>query len=171
MMRSYLQRLGLFALGFATLVAIGCGPTKTTVKGKVMYKDKPIVWGSVQLVDQAGMYYSGDIDLQGNYSIEGVPPGSVRIGVSSPDPAPKSGSKGGKGAAPTPGAGKGDGGFEDPREKFLREQGGAAGGGDTRPRPPAGAWFPIPRELADPINSGLTGTVESGKPLDIDIKK
>ncbi len=38
------------------------------------------------------------------------------------------------------------------------------------PNLPPGAWFPIPEKYADPVKSGLTVDVASGKPLDIDLK-
>jgi hypothetical protein len=174
-MRRFVQRLAVAILSFAVLVGAGCSGNSTTVTGKVTYKEKTVVWGTVQLIDSTGLTYTGDIDLQGNYKVEGVKPGPVQIGVSSPDPTPRSGAKGGKGATGGGGAAAGAGlkgppENEDPREKFLREQ-GLKQAKDERPLPPTGAWFPIPRELADPINSGLTGTVEAGKPLDINIKK
>jgi hypothetical protein len=166
-MYRYFQGLAFAALVMACLAGLGCSGNKTTVKGKVTYNGKTVVWGTVQLIDSTGLTQSGDIDLQGNYTIAGVTPGPVQIGVSSPDPTPRTGAKGGKGAAA---GGKTNPDIEDPREKFLREQ-GMKQSVDERPLPPAGAWFALPKELADPINSKLTGTVEAGKPLDIDIKK
>lgn len=173
-MHRLVQRFAVAALLSLSLASLGCSGNKTTVKGKVTYNGKTVVWGTVQLIDGTGLTQSGDIDLQGNYSIDGVTPGPVQIGVSSPDPTPRGGAKGGKGAtgggAAAGGGGKTSPDMEDPREKFLREQ-GLKQAVDERPLPPAGAWFAMPRELADPINSGQTGTVEAGKPLDINIKK
>ena len=143
------------------LIAVGCGGGKATVKGKVTSGGKPVVWGSVILVDASGAYHQGDIELNGTYEIAGVPNGTVKIGVTSPSPVDQRG--GGR-----PGGGKeapkGGGGFDDPREKLEKMA--------ARPTPPAGAWFQLPNQEknSDPTQSGMTGEVKSGQPLDIDIK-
>jgi len=149
------------------------------VSGKVTYDGKPVVWGSVTLVDAAGEFHQGTIGLDGTYKIDNVPVGPVKIGVVSPKPPDETPGKGGKrapvgGAATPPGkGGKGGppagGGVEDPREKFLREQNITPNEGP--PPPPPGAWFPIPEKFRDPTTSGLTGTVTAGKPLDINLPK
>lgn len=161
------------ALTFFLIAALaaGCGG-KANPKGKVTYQGKPVVWGSVTLVDSTGMYHQGEIDLQGNYSIDGVPTGPVKIGVHSPKPEDPGGrgGKGGKGAPIGGVAGKGAADIEDPREKFFASQGGKKNVEPEKPRPPAGAWFPIPEKFSDPQTSGLTGDVKSGTPLDIDLK-
>ncbi|MBY0228558.1 MAG: DUF1559 domain-containing protein [Gemmataceae bacterium] len=43
----------------------------------------------------------------------------------------------------------------------------AKAAGKKKPLPPPGAWFPLPHTAGDPETSGLTGKVESGKPLDL----
>ena len=42
----------------------------------------------------------------------------------------------------------------------------------ARPTPPPGAWFQLPNQEknSDPTQSGMTGEVKSGQPLDIDVK-
>jgi len=160
------------ALGLFAVVGLsGCGGT-TSVSGKVTHAGKSVVWGSVQLVDSSGQFYQGTIGPDGTYKIDNVPVGSVRIGVMSPKPPEEKPGKGGK-TAPGAGGGKGgaqaSGGAEDPRAKFLREQ-GITPDQPLQP-PPPGAWFPIPDKYNDPASSGLTGTVTPGKPLDIDIPK
>src|SRR5262245_54771289 len=105
--------------GIALLLLSGCGTGKSKVWGKVKLEGKTVVWGSVTLVDSTGMYHQGDIDLQGNYKIDKVPFGTLKIGVVSPrpdDPRRGGGAKGGEG-------GKISMGIEDPREKFLKSQG------------------------------------------------
>lgn len=130
-----------------TLV-VGCGSGKTDVSGSVSYGNKPVVWGTVILEDETGMVHNGDIDLQGNFKVLGVAPGSVKIGVTSPSPVQN---KPPIKRAP-----------EDPRSKIVAPV-------DTRPKPPSGAWFALPREVGDPGTSKLTGVVEPGKPLNISI--
>lgn len=140
--------------------AAGCGG-KTTVKGTVTAGGKPVVWGSVQLVDASGAYHQGDIDLQGKYEIADVPTGPVKIGVTSPNPDNARGGRGGGRGEPKVGKASTD----DPRAKFASNT-------PPRPTPPPGAWFPLPNPEAtgDPLKSGLTGEVKSGQPLDIAIK-
>jgi len=171
-----LSRVAAVTLGLCAVVGLsGCGGN-TSVSGKITHAGKPVVWGSVTLVDQAGEFHQGNIQPDGTYTIDSVPVGAVKIGVTSPKPAGESGGKGGK-TAPEGGGGKtgparggvGGGGLEDPRSKHQQEPGGTPN--HAPPGPPAGAWFTIPDKVRDPMTSGLTGTVTPGKPLDIDIPK
>ena len=158
------------------LFAAGCGGGKATVKGSVSAGGKPVVWGTVILVDASGAYHQGDIELNGTFEIPGVPSGAVKIGVTSPNPEdPRAGGRGKDARGGKDGANKGGGkggpvsGIDDPRSKFVAENGGPA---LPRPAPPAGAWFPLPNpdKTGDPMQSGLTGEIKSGQPLDIAIK-
>lgn len=146
-------RAGAGALALCLCLVVGCGG-KTSVKGKVTHKGKPLVWGTVTLVDQSGHHHQGPIDLNGDYTIPSVPTGPVKIGVHSNNPAstrerPKLGAAGGDPS--------------DPRSKFKSEPVAEL------PRPEPGKWFPIPSQASDPYTSGLTGEVRSGKPLDVDV--
>lgn len=158
------------------LAAVGCGGGKATVKGTVTAGGKPVVWGTVILVDATGEYHQGDIELNGTYEVPNVPSGAVKIGVTSPNPEdPRAAGRGKDGRGGKDGGAKGGGkggaasGIDDPRSKFVAENGGAA---PPRPAPPAGAWFPLPSpdKIGDPMQSGLTGEIKSGQPLDITIK-
>jgi hypothetical protein len=145
----------------------GCGGGKAKVKGKVSLNGKPLVWGTVTLVDASGTNYQSTIGLDGTFTTEeAVPTGPVKIGVISPKP-PDPARRGG-GAA----AGKAGGGpsIPDPREEFLKKQGITPQKGDDRPLPAAGAWFPIPEKYNDPNTSGLSDVVKSGQDLTIDLK-
>jgi len=163
-----LRRILVLSL-LGTTTVVGCGPAKTKVKGKVTYQGKPVVWGSVTLMDQQGQYFSGEIDPAGTYEIPDVPTGPVKVGVYSPNPeaTDKAGAKGGKGAA---GAKSGD--PNDPREKFMAQQqaNNPPEAAPNKPKPPPGKWFPIPDKFTDPTQSGLTGEVRKGADLDVDIK-
>lgn len=170
MPRRHATRLLWAAAGVLLGVATGCGGGDAKVRGKVTYSGKPVVWGSVTLVDRTGVYHQGNIDLNGNYEIDKVPPGPVKIAVVSPKPAagrPQEKDKGGRGAGR--GAGKGGGEIEDPREKFFAGKEKEAA--PERPLPPPGTWFPIPDRFASADTSGLTGEVKGTEAtLDIDIK-
>jgi hypothetical protein len=158
------SRVATAVLGVGALFVLsGCGGT-TTVSGKVTHDGKPVVWGGVTLVDSSGTYHSGTIGLDGTYKIDNVPTGPVKVGVTSPKPPDDKPGKGGKGRAAA-----GGGNPDDPREKFLREQGITPN--EPLPPPPPGAWFPLPEKAADPMTSGVSGTVAAGQPLDIDVPK
>jgi hypothetical protein len=147
-----MRRSHALGAGFAILIALasGCGAKTTTVNGKVTYQRKPVVWGSVAVVASDGINYPATIGLDGTFVLENVPTGPCKIGVNSPNPEGRP-------------AGRLGGGKES-----------AAGLGsrlpqDTRPRPPAGAWFEIPDKYMDPLTSGLTGEIRAGQLLQVDI--
>src|SRR5438477_1667604 len=64
---------------------IGCGGT-ATVAGKVTYQGRPVLSGSVIVLNDDGTAVSGVIQPDGTYSVEGVKKGRVKVGVLSPDP-------------------------------------------------------------------------------------
>ena len=154
-----IRTMAAAALVVALAGLSGCGGGKTTAKGKVTYNGKPVVWGTVTLIDSAGIPHSENINLDGTFSINDVPSGPVKIGVVSPKPQePRGGGARGAGA-PDP---------NDPREKFAKQQGITQD--PPRQLPPAGAWFAIPDKFADPNTSGLTGTVKSGSEIAVELK-
>src|SRR5207237_3769142 len=65
--------------------ACGCGRT-ATVTGKVTYKDRPVVYGSVILQNEDRTARSAAIQPDGSYTVENVPAGEVKIAVLSRDP-------------------------------------------------------------------------------------
>jgi hypothetical protein len=132
----------------------GCGPPKGDVTGSVTSQGKPVVWGSVTLVDESGLYHQANIDLEGNYEVKGVAAGPVKIAVVSPNP----GGRTVRGGGPIDSGVAGE--ADDPREQFIQ---GKTKNTDDRPRPPNGAWFPIDPKYNDPESSGLTGKVEAGR--------
>jgi hypothetical protein len=155
------------SLAFLTmLVASGCGAKVSKVKGKVTQGSKPVVWGSVALVDNTGMYHQGAINLDGTYEIDKVPSGKVKIGVFSPSPEGARKERGGGGLGSRSGArGGGEPDPNDPRAKFKSEP------PPEPPKPPPGTWFPISDKYTDPNSSGLSGEVQPGKDLNIDLPK
>jgi hypothetical protein len=153
----------VFKWAAAAVLALGltgCGDGKSKVRGKVTHNNKPVVWGTVTLVDKTGAFHQADIDLNGNYVIENVPAGTVKIAVVSPNPNQ---------SRPDAGKGRGGGiGIEDPREKFMA---GKEKANADRPKPPPGAWFPIPDKYNTPETSELTGEVKGKEyELNIDLK-
>ncbi len=142
---------------------IGCGANTSKVRGKVTHNNKSVVWGTVTLVDKTGQFHQAEINLNGEYELDNVPIGTVKIAVVSPNPDPpaRGGGKGKGGEAGPPGV-------EDPREKFFAGKEKAA---PPRPKPPAGTWFAIPQKFNTPEESGLTGEVKGRETvLNIDLK-
>jgi hypothetical protein len=147
MNRRSVLRLPLLAAG-VLVAAAGCS-SRATVSGKVTYKGKPVVWGTVTAIASDGVQYAAQINPDGTYSIANVPTGPARFAVSSPNP---DGSARGGPAAAKGGAGdRGDGAEAGP------------------PNPPPGAWFPIPDQYSDPARSGLTATIGSA-PVDLNLE-
>jgi hypothetical protein len=144
----------LVCLGGAVLAG-GCGARTTEVTGKVTHKGKPLVTGNVTLIASDGSAHAGTITPEGTYSISSVPVGPVKIGVTSTDPNANPAAAGRQPARGT--------GAPAPREKKGKAEGKA------EEQPKVVGWFPIPETVMDPSKSGLTGTVEPGKPLDVTI--
>lgn len=155
------------------------------LRGRVSVEGRPVTFGVVTVVTAAGTTLTGRIRPDGTYELPQVPPGAVRIGVSSPEPrtvfqkatsSPESEAAGGRGAArPAQAGGSGAAGGGLPRSP--------AGGVtiavrvDAPPpstqaavRPEHAGWFRIPGRYADPVRSGLGGSVAAaGSTIDIDL--
>ena len=74
-------------LALAALAGAGCGPGKGDVSGKVTYKGKPLVYGSVQFVGRDGQPKLAEIAKDGTYRAPGVTAGENQIAVNSGNPA------------------------------------------------------------------------------------
>lgn len=129
------------ARAFGPLVLLaaltGCGGT-ATVSGKVSYQGRPVLSGSVIVLNADGTARSNVILPDGTYVVEGVKKGPVRFGVFSPDPARARSILHG---STEPGA----------NEKH----------GATKAKSPD--WFPLPKALGDPATSGLACDVSSSR--------
>jgi hypothetical protein len=119
-------------LSFLTLVAFGC-ERKGDVSGKVTYKNKPLVFGTVQFEGKDGIIRSGNIERDGSYTVSGVATGETKVAVSSRNP---------KSSDFTP---------------LQRE-----GGPKLPPRPDYPGWFPIPEKYELTFKSGLIYAIKSG---------
>jgi hypothetical protein len=67
-----LPRLVSIAVLCCLLTSIGCG-SRGTLSGKVTYKNKPVVWGSVSVIASDNIQYASQITPEGTYSIAKVP--------------------------------------------------------------------------------------------------
>src|SRR6266511_705174 len=97
------------------LAACGCGKPTGKVSGKVQLNGKPLPGGTVAFlsVDGTGNPASADLDEEGNYHLEKVPVGKVKITVANlhlkegavPGPVGVAGIPKPAGGAPMPGGG------------------------------------------------------------------
>jgi hypothetical protein len=120
------------------LLAVGCGPKTGNVTGKVTYKGAPVPAGTVTFHGENGSVQASWITPNGGYTINGVPPGSVKVSV-----IPSS-----QGRAPAP-----------PRGKTSAAHPSGKGAGDVAAIPAV----PIPDKYKDPARSGLMYTVVAGE--------
>jgi hypothetical protein len=129
------------AAAVLTLAALGCGG-RGDVSGKVTYKGKPLVFGTVQFEASDKSFKQGTISEDGSYSIQGVPVGEAKVAFNSPNP--KSGDF----------------------QPLIRE-----GQPPPPPRPEIPGWFPIPSDYQDLSKPKLSYTIKSGQTvIDIELK-
>src|SRR5262249_46163481 len=145
-MRPFVASLPLLLrllLALPLILAVGCSSGMATMKGKITYQGRPVTFGSVTVLDEDSTAHSGLIEPDGTYTVEGVHPGKVTIGVSSPDPRKSRHQRDRPKSSPT-----------------AKESG-----------PPPPGWFPIPGHYATTHSSGLICTV-TGRHFtyDIDLK-
>jgi hypothetical protein len=125
---------------FSVLIAGVCGCGRTaTVTGNVTYQGRAVVYGSAVFLSADNKAHAGVIGPDGSYTVEGVPPGDVKITVLSRDPS--KGRMAGRARKPAPP------GTNPPAAPETTVQG----------------WFPLPAKFEDPETSGLTCTVVSGR--------
>ncbi len=131
-------------LTLGAVLAAGCGPSTSTVKGTVKYNGNLVKGGRVSLYDSDNHGYNGDINEDGTYRITNVPSGEVKMTVdtSSFKPPPN----GPRGTASQP-----QGGPQPPGMAYK-----GAGGND-----PA-RYVEIPPIYADPGKTPLKFTVKAG---------
>ncbi len=118
-------------IAFLALIAVGC-QSKGNVSGKVTYKDKPLVYGTVLFVGSDGASVQAKIENDGTYSARGLAVGKAQIAVNSPDPKSI-------GIYTT---------WKDPSKK--------------PPPLEVPGWFGIPKQYESASTSGLSFPVEGG---------
>jgi hypothetical protein len=144
-MASFLPRpatvypLRTFAAAVLVFHLVGCagGVPKGSVSGKVTFEGKAVRSGSVMFVRGGSPALYSQIDDDGKYEVQGVPAGTAKVTVASPDPSGGGRGRTIKGAPAAPARGEGGG-------------------------PPVKGWVPIPNQYSDPERSGLSFGVRPG---------
>lgn len=123
------------------LLAAGCGSgvAKGDLAGAVTYKGKAVKVGTVTAYDDKDMPYQGTI-TEGKYEIKGIPEGTVKLIVLSPDPniSGRDVIEAGRGRP------KREARPEDPAEQ---------------PAPKVVGWFKLPKKYETKESSGLTASI------------
>jgi hypothetical protein len=141
------------------LVAVAGCHRSATVTGKVTYGDRPVVYGSVIFFGSDRAAHSGVIAPDGSYTIEGIPPGQVRIAVISHDPSKgRSVLRGHKPAPPN-------------RQPPSRQTASTSRQPPNGPAASTSGWFPLPTNYESPMSSDLSCTLVAGRGThDIELK-
>lgn len=178
-------------IGLCLVVAMQVGGLFSTrqqspVRGRVRVGDRPVTFGVVTVVTADGATLTARISPDGTYSLPHVPAGPVRIAVSSPEPKTVV-----QKAAETSAAASPNGTPSRPPATTRSPDGTAAGGPPRGPegsaaiamktdavppssqppaRPEHAGWFRIPGRYANPLRSGLGGSVAAeGSTIDLDL--
>jgi hypothetical protein len=75
----------LTGISLLILASVGCSG-RGDVSGKVTYKGKPLVFGTVLIQGSDGSSQQGNIEKDGSFTVRGVAPGVARVAVNSPNP-------------------------------------------------------------------------------------
>jgi hypothetical protein len=129
-----MKHLRLLAACLA-LVALSCGGGKSAVNGKVSYKGKPLVCGTISFYYPDNTSVDGGIDPDGNFTIINAKPGKAKVTVVSNRPAGADPRAAGRGGAPA-------GPVADPAK-----------------------WFEIPPKYNDPATTDKEVELKSGPNL------
>lgn len=173
--------LFLSALPFVEL------PGATVMSGRVLSQGKPVVFGTVTFLASDNRVYSVPIRADGTYLLRHVPPGAVKVAVSSPQP--RSIDQQGEGAAAhmsrssqpprnrslNPGQGSQTGGRSAGKAAEAESMEGVSIAAPSpvaqsaqspgRPDPQQAGWFRIPGRYANPMTSGIVEQVQRGRTI------
>lgn len=159
-------------------------PGGTALSGTVTAQGKPVVFGTVTAITADQRTFTVPINADGTYVLKDLPPGPVRLAVSSPNPRPVTEQHGVEPPAATSGGPAAD---RQSRSPGITPAAGATRGGAGAAAPPEGVsiaapnanlpapplptaaraaqagWFRIPGRYASPTTSGLGTEVRRGR--------
>jgi hypothetical protein len=157
---------------------------RTPLQGRVSVDGKPITFGVVTVITAGGETLTTQIRPDGTYLLPHVPAGQVRFAVASPEPrtvfqkAIEPGAASFPPRSPAP-PGLPPGGDGDVGDSRVAPDAGRAiamsvegGPPSSQPavRPEHAAWFRVPGRYANPLRSGLSGSVSAGgSTIDLDL--
>jgi hypothetical protein len=141
----------------------GCGAGVGDASGRVTYKNKPVVCGSVVFVGPDGMTRVANLNQDGTYLVSGVGVGKVQVGVISQDPARpldpyKAAASHGKEAVDPPIDDSGR--APDTGHVFKNAPNDKSNW--TEPNVDRTKWFPLPRKFEMVHTSGLSAELKKG---------
>jgi hypothetical protein len=147
----------------------GCGPGVGDVSGKVTYRGKTVVCGSVVLVGPDGLTKVGPISQDGTYLVQGVGAGRAGVAVFSLDPARpldpyKTAQTHGKADAEPPADAD-----RNPDAGRVVVNAPSDRSNWTEPNVDRSKWFPLPQKYERVDQSGVTVEVHSGTNTGVDI--
>lgn len=118
------------------LAVAGCGQQLGSVSGKVTFRDRVVVYGTVFALCSDGITRPTNIEPDGSYRFENLPTGQIQFAVISPEPAEVdlSARRAGRGGGPMPG---------------------------SAPAIDKSKWFAIPEEFGDPRRSNVSFTLNA----------
>jgi hypothetical protein len=125
------------AIPLGLVLLAGCSAAKGSLTGTVTYQGKPVIYGTVMALCSDGITRSANIDPDGSYRLDNLPPGEVNLAVVSPEP---------------------------PEAAANERRGGRNAPAKAAPISAVdrSKWFKIPKEYSDPRLSGLTTAVSAG---------
>ena len=132
---------GVAALGVLIICSaafVGSVP-RAKVTGRVTYRGHPVIWGSVVVAAKDGRVAEGPINPDGTYTVESAPAGVVAIGVVSRDPLVQTWQTN----------------IRQSRDRVTAKSFGKSPVDRKK-------WFPLPPQLEQPENSGLSLTLQKG---------
>jgi hypothetical protein len=140
------------------LLASGCGGGVGDVSGKITYKGKEVVFGTVSFVGADGIPRAARINPDGTYTVKDVAVGEAKITVVSELP-PQGGNStqprgGGRGREELP--------PDAPKDLPSREQLGRGETPEVVDPAIVKKWFPIPADLGDVTKTKLRFNVRKG---------
>lgn len=147
----------------------GCSRGVGDASGKITYRGKPVVCGSVTFVGPDGITKSGRINHDGSYTVSGIGSGHVQVAVMSDDPARpldpyKAAKSHGKAVTePIDDSGR------DPDAGRAIASPPSDKSNWAEPSVDRSKWFPLPKKYELVGTSGLTVELKAGPNTGVDI--